>query len=178
MSLVSRLIKSLKVAIECKRLPSERLGMFATRFWGLACTHLVHARASQDSKLGEMLAIVLINNAKLSTNAIASAKLELIRVAESPSLTLSAARPVAPGDQVRLKQKGQLRRQPVIESLRKSSKFISAVALHKSTPRPITALLNSAVKRLCKRIDSIEEMQENLVQFIETLTPLDSDVSK
>jgi hypothetical protein len=110
MSLVSRLIKSLNVAIECKRLPSEHLGMFSTRFWRLASTHLVHARASQGSPLGEMFAIALINNAKLDTNAPASAKLELIHAAESRFLTLSATRRVAPGDQVCLKAKGQLRR--------------------------------------------------------------------
>jgi hypothetical protein len=39
----------------------------------------MHAQASQDSQLGEMLAIVLITNSTLDANILASAKLELIR---------------------------------------------------------------------------------------------------
>jgi hypothetical protein len=46
----------------------------------------MHAQASQDSQLGEMLAIVLINNSTLDSNTSASAKLELIRAAEVRSL--------------------------------------------------------------------------------------------
>jgi hypothetical protein len=82
MSLVSRLIKMLNDAIECKRGTTERLSTFVSRFWGLASTHLMHAQASQDSQLGQMLAIVLINNNTLDANSLASATLELIRAAE------------------------------------------------------------------------------------------------
>jgi hypothetical protein len=60
-------------------------------FWGLASTHLMHAQASQDSQLGDMLAIVLINNSTLDANTLASAKLELIRAAEVRSLDQNKA---------------------------------------------------------------------------------------
>jgi hypothetical protein len=46
----------------------------------------MHAQASQDSQMGEMLAIVLINNSTLDANTLASAKLELIRAAVVLSL--------------------------------------------------------------------------------------------
>jgi hypothetical protein len=97
MSLVSRLIKMLNDAIECKRGTTQRLSTFVSRFWGLGSTHLMHAQASQDSQLGGMLAIVLINNSTLNANTLASAKIELIspqkfalltrtRLSENPSL--------------------------------------------------------------------------------------------
>jgi hypothetical protein len=86
MSLVSRLIKTLSDAIECKRGTTERLSTFVSRFWGLASTHLMHAQELQDSQLGEILAIVLINNRTLDANTLASAKLELIRAAEVRAL--------------------------------------------------------------------------------------------
>jgi hypothetical protein len=91
MSLVSRLIETLNDAIECKRGTTERHSTFVSRFWGLASTHLMHAQPSQDSQLGEMLAIVLINNSTLDANALASAKLELIRAAEVRSLDQNKA---------------------------------------------------------------------------------------
>jgi hypothetical protein len=86
MSLVSRLIKALNDAIECKRVTTERLSTFVSSFWGLASTHLMHAEASQDSQLGETLSIVLIYNSTLDANTVASAKLELIRAAEVRAL--------------------------------------------------------------------------------------------
>jgi hypothetical protein len=86
MSLVSRLIKTLNDAIECKRGTIEMLSTFVSRFWGLASTNFMHAQASQDSQLGEMLAIVLINNSTLDANTLASANLELIRAAEVRAL--------------------------------------------------------------------------------------------
>jgi hypothetical protein len=46
----------------------------------------MHAQTSQDSQLGEMLEIVLINNSTLDTNTLASAKIELIRTAEVRAL--------------------------------------------------------------------------------------------
>jgi hypothetical protein len=86
MSLVSRLIKTLNDAIECKRGTTQRLSTFVSLFWGLSSTHLMHAQASQDSQLGEMLAITVINNSTLDANSLASAKLELIRAAEVRAL--------------------------------------------------------------------------------------------
>jgi hypothetical protein len=86
MSLVSRLIKTLNDDIECRRGSTERLSTFVSRFWGLASTHLMHAQASQDFQLGEVPAIVLINNSTLDANKLASAKLELIRFAEVRAL--------------------------------------------------------------------------------------------
>jgi hypothetical protein len=73
MSLVSRLIKTLNDAIECKRGTTERLSTFVFPFWGLASTYLMHAQASQDSQLGEMLAIMLFNNSTLDASTLASA---------------------------------------------------------------------------------------------------------
>jgi hypothetical protein len=86
MSLVSRLIKTLNDAIECKRGTIERLSAFVSRLWGLASTNLMHAQSSQGSQLGEMLAIVLTKNCTLDANTLASAKLELIRAEEVRAL--------------------------------------------------------------------------------------------
>jgi hypothetical protein len=86
MSLVSRQIKTLNDAIECKHGTTERLSAFVSRFWVRASTNLMHAQASQDSQLGEMLAIELINNSTLDANTLASAKLELNRAAEVRTL--------------------------------------------------------------------------------------------
>jgi hypothetical protein len=86
MSLVSRLIETLNDAIERKRGTTERLFTFVSRFLGLASTHLIHAHASQNSQLDEMLAIVLINNSTLDASTLASAKLELIRAVEVRAL--------------------------------------------------------------------------------------------
>jgi hypothetical protein len=69
-SLVSRLIKTLNDSIECKRGTTERLSTFVSGFLGLASTHLMHAHASQDSQLGEILTIVLINNSTLDANTL------------------------------------------------------------------------------------------------------------
>jgi hypothetical protein len=57
-----------------------------SRFWGLESTHLMHAQASLDFQLGEMLSIVLINNSTLDANRLAFAKLELIRAVEVRAL--------------------------------------------------------------------------------------------
>jgi hypothetical protein len=59
----------------------QRGSTFASRFWRLVSTHLMHAQASQDSQLSEMLAVMLINSSTLDANTFASAKLELIRAA-------------------------------------------------------------------------------------------------
>jgi hypothetical protein len=60
-SLVSREIKKLNDAIECKRGTTESLSTFVSRFWGLASTHLMHEQASQDSQLGEMCSAAQTN---------------------------------------------------------------------------------------------------------------------
>jgi hypothetical protein len=51
----------------------------------------MHAQASQDSQLGEMLTFVLINNSALDANTLASAELDLIRAAEVRALDQNKA---------------------------------------------------------------------------------------
>jgi hypothetical protein len=121
MSLVSRLIKTLNDAIDSNRGTTERLSTFVSRFWGLASTHLMHAQTSQDSQLGEMLAIVLISNSTLEANTLASAKLELIRTAEVRALEQNKTVSESPFNHSRRRSETM---KPSIFKIRKVSKFL------------------------------------------------------
>jgi hypothetical protein len=121
MFLVSRLIKTLNDAIGCKRGTTERLSTFVSRFSGLASTRLMHAQASQDSQLGEMLAIVLINNSTLDANTFSSAKLELIRAAEVRALDQNKAVSESPFNHSRRRSEMM---KPSTVMIRKVSKFL------------------------------------------------------
>jgi hypothetical protein len=120
LSLVSRLIKTLNDAIECKRGTTERLSTSVSRFWGLASTHLMLAQASQDYQLGEMLAIVLINNSTLDANTLASAKLELIRTSEACALDQIKTVSESPFNS---RQRSEMMK-PSIIKIKKVSKFL------------------------------------------------------
>jgi hypothetical protein len=81
----------------------------------------MHAQASKDFQLGEMLAIVLINNNTLATNTLASAKLELIRAAEARSLDQNKA--VSESSFNHSRQRSEMMK-PSIIKIRKVSKFL------------------------------------------------------
>jgi hypothetical protein len=121
MSLVSRLIKTLNDAIECKRGTTERLSTFVSRFWRLASTHLMHAQASQDFQVEEMMAIMPINNSTLDANTLDSAKLELIRAAEVRSLDQNKAVSESPFDYPR--RRSEMMKSSIVK-IRKVSKFL------------------------------------------------------
>ncbi len=54
-----------------------------TRFTGLVSEHLIQAGSSPASKVGEVLAITLLNNANVGDTALSSAKIQLINAAQS-----------------------------------------------------------------------------------------------
>ena len=51
-------------------------------FRGLAAEHLVRVETTQSSQIGEVLAIILLNNTDLPEGAFTKAKLKLIPLAE------------------------------------------------------------------------------------------------
>lgn len=79
---VSRLISSFNKVTSCERKQKEDLTMFVSRFRGLAADHLVQVNASSSSQIGEVLAITLLNNAKLAEGTLTNAKMSLIALAE------------------------------------------------------------------------------------------------
>ncbi len=80
---VSRLIESFNRVSNCRRKKNESLSSFVSRFSGLASEHLMHADASPNSKIGEVLAITLITNANLGETTHQSAKIQLISAAKA-----------------------------------------------------------------------------------------------
>jgi hypothetical protein len=148
MSLVSRLIKTLNDAIECKRGTTERLSTFMSCFWGLASKYLMHAQASQDSQLGEMLAIVLINNSTLDANTLASAQLELIRAAEVRALDQNKTVSESPFNHSRRRSEmikpSIFKIQKVFKFLDKYVNAVRSLTRHKS--------LSSSIKRVVETI--------------------------
>jgi hypothetical protein len=116
----------------------------------------MHAQASQDSQLGEMLAIVLINNSTLDANALASAKLELISAIEVRALDQNMTVSESPLNHTR--QHSEMMK-PSIVKIRKVSKFhekfVNAVrsltrqnSLPSSTKRVIEKICDKASAKL------------------------------
>jgi hypothetical protein len=81
----------------------------------------MHAEASQESRLGEMLAIMFINNSSLDANTLASAKLDLIRAAEVRALDQNKAVSESPFNHSRRRSEMM---KPSIVKIRKVSKFL------------------------------------------------------
>ncbi len=71
---VTRLIDSFKRVSNCTRKPTEALSNFVTRFTGLASKHLMQAGSSPNSKVGEVLAISMLNNANLGEITLSKCK--------------------------------------------------------------------------------------------------------
>ena len=84
-SQVTRLISSYQTVISCTRKKEERLSAFAMRFRGLAGKHLRYCGASSSSQTGQVLAITLLNHAKLDDILLTNAKMQLISLAEARS---------------------------------------------------------------------------------------------
>ncbi len=82
MVVVTRLIYSFNRVSSCTRRPSESLSSFVTRFTGLASEHITQAGSSPKSKVGEVLAITMLNNANLWDTTLSSAKIQLINAAQ------------------------------------------------------------------------------------------------
>jgi hypothetical protein len=81
----------------------------------------MHAQASQDSQLGEILAFVLINNSTLDANTLAFAKLELICAAEVRALDQNKAVSESPFNH---SQRRSEMMKPSFVKIRKVSKFL------------------------------------------------------
>ncbi len=69
---VTRLIDSFNRVSNCTRKPTEALSNFVTRFTGLASEHLMKVGSSPNSKVGEVLAITMQNNANLGETTLSS----------------------------------------------------------------------------------------------------------
>ncbi len=83
MVVVTRLIDSLNRVSSCTRKPSESLSSFVNRFTGLASEHLVQAGSPPTSKVCELLAITMLNNANVGDTTLSSARIQLINAAQS-----------------------------------------------------------------------------------------------
>ena len=81
-SQVTRLIATYQNVISCTRKKDERLSLFASRFRGLAGKHLRYCGASPSSQTGQVLAITLLNNARLDEIVFTNAKMQLISLAQ------------------------------------------------------------------------------------------------
>jgi hypothetical protein len=174
MSLVSRLIKTLSDAIECESGTTERLSTFVSRFWGLASTHLMHAQASQDSQLGEMLAIVHISNSTLDANTLASAKLELIRAAEVRSLDQNKAVSESPFKHSR--RRSEIMETFIVKILKVSKflkKFVNAVrSLTRQNSLPSSA--KRVVEKICDKASAkLEEADKESLICLDALAVQD-----
>ncbi len=83
MVVVTRLIDSFNRMSSCTRRASESLSSFVTRFTGLASEQLMQVGSSPTVKIGQVLAITLLNNANLGDSTLSSAKIQLIKAAQS-----------------------------------------------------------------------------------------------
>ncbi len=75
---ITRLIESVNRVSNCGRQKNESLSSFVSRFSSLASDHLIHAGASPNSNVGEVLAITLLEHANLHDTTHQSAKMQLI----------------------------------------------------------------------------------------------------
>jgi hypothetical protein len=82
----SRLLAAYKAVHACVRYPNETLDKFATRYRGCASHYMELAHASIDSQDSQLLAMVLLENAHLTQDAMQSAKLQLVQQAQQRSL--------------------------------------------------------------------------------------------
>lgn len=80
---VSRLIASFKNVMNCRRGNKETLPVFVSRFRGLAAKHLLHAKVSSSSQIGEVLAVTLLNNCNLDDNTLVNATSALLALADA-----------------------------------------------------------------------------------------------
>ena len=96
-AIVTRLISAFNKVTSCVRRNNEHLNRFVDRFRGVASEHLMHAGASSSSQIGEVLAITMLNNAKLEEGTLTNAKMQLIGLAESRLVKNNGAR-----DQLRI----------------------------------------------------------------------------
>jgi hypothetical protein len=83
MAIVSRILNTYSKVISCKRKPKREVNQFSSRFWGIAADHLMHANTSTPSQTAEMLDIILLENSLLPDDTMTTAKLDLVRIAES-----------------------------------------------------------------------------------------------
>ena len=81
-SQVSRLISTHKNVVSCIRQKNEKLVVFASRLCDLAGKHLRQTGTSSASQTGQMLAITLLNNAKLDDVTLINAKMQLVQLAK------------------------------------------------------------------------------------------------
>ena len=80
---VTRLINTYQAVVSCTRKKDERLSLFASRFRGLAGKHLRYCGVSPYSQTGQVLAITLLNNARLDDVVLTNAKMQLISLAQT-----------------------------------------------------------------------------------------------
>jgi len=81
MTIVTRLMNSFQNVANCRRTRNESLEAYVIRFSGLASEHLMLAGASSSSKVGEVLAITMVNNANLGETTNTAAQMQLLHLA-------------------------------------------------------------------------------------------------
>ena len=69
--------------MNCKRRTNESILNFVSKFSGLAAEDLMFAGTTPASKVGEVLAITMLNNANLGEITNQSAKMQLLNAAEA-----------------------------------------------------------------------------------------------
>jgi hypothetical protein len=108
----------------------------------------MQTQAPQDSQLGEILAIVLINNSTLDANTLASAKLVLIRAAELRALDQNKT--VSESSFSHSRRRSETMK-PSIVKIPKVSKFLEKLV---NAVRSLTRQnsLPSSTKRVVERI--------------------------
>ena len=75
---VTRLINSFNKVTSCRRLISEDVRTFISRFQGFGAEHLMYAGEASSSQIGKVLAINFLNNADLEESTSTNGKLQLI----------------------------------------------------------------------------------------------------
>jgi hypothetical protein len=129
----------------------------------------MHAQASRDPQLGEMLAIVLINNSTLYANTLASAKLELIRAAEVRSLDQNKAVSKFPFNHSRRRSEMM---KPSIVKIRKVSKFLEKFvnAVRSLRQNSLPSSTKRVVEKICAKASAkLEEADKESLICLDAL---------
>ena len=78
----SRLLAAYKAVHACIRYPNETLDKFTVRYRGVASNYMDLANVSCSSQDSQLLAMVLLENAQLTSDSLQGAKLQLVQQAQ------------------------------------------------------------------------------------------------
>ena len=182
---VSRLISTHKNVVSCIRQKNEKLVVFASRLCDLAGKHLRQTGTSSASQTGQMLAITLLNNAKLDDVTLINAKMQLVRLAkdreakeeeEAKFVPFKSVEDIA---KVYVKMQSVINRLPAFEemSMQEAQRFIRGMTVqhhHLGTAineaaNPPTAELTEAKKIEERFADPVKVVKLNLDDAVTVL---------